>query len=174
MARTRNQLSTPSDGKGNAATIWVAIIGALGVVLAAALPLLHSTDHHQSAFSGRVEQSSDHAGIDRAKVIITADQQPAQIYYTDSEGTFNAEVPKDAKAITVEVQAKGFAPSSRNIGSERFGLILFDLTKVDLTKQDASPDGTSASRTTVIQNEGNGNTFQVGDGNQAKSAKGNR
>ena len=99
---------TPDSGK----PIWVAIIGAVAVIIAAYISYLGVSGGFSNSsfeYTGRVKNDTG-APIPDARVSIAEDQRPPQVIRTDSVGVFSARLSKKTQHLALEIDADGFEP----------------------------------------------------------------
>jgi hypothetical protein len=159
---TRRGSNSAEESRGGRA-VWVAIIGALGVVLAAAVPLvLKSKESSKINFTGTVIQT-DGKPVSMATVLSAVDRETPETVLTDSNGVFHVRIVEEAQSIRLTISAKGFAPISRDANPHRTGPELIVLAPEAKRETNQSQD---QSGSTHVETHGSGSPVVIGNNNQ--------
>jgi hypothetical protein len=104
-------------------SIRVAVIGAVGVIVAALIGYLatHQKKPDLVGYTGKVKDATSSTAIGNAQVAITEDQKVPQRFVTDSEGVFFAQLSRDTQTMLLEIKAKGYQDYSRRGPTVRTG-----------------------------------------------------
>jgi len=104
-------------------------------------------------YSGRVLNSMSQEVVPRAKVSVDAPGLP-QIYYTDSDGVFNLNLPANA-SVRIRVEANGYEVFERNVSLSRTGVEDVRLTPVKvLSPSNQNSPGRGNKKSTNAREQG--------------------
>jgi hypothetical protein len=167
MTRRGATSSTPATDKSS--TVWVAVIGGLAVVLAAAIPayLAKNPRNEQTNFLGIVK-SKNGLAVPGAKVVVVTDQNIPQTFYTDSNGDFHVPIETRTASLHLTVDADGYLSKSLDANPHRSGPEDIQLdTAPPLSPPAAAPPAPKQETTTGnVTTHGNQSPINIGNGNQ--------
>jgi hypothetical protein len=107
---------------------WIAIATLIICVGLSAWGLYTLAFAASDIYSGIVRDQTNHQPIARADILVVQEQAVPEVLYTDDHGVFVVRIHPKTALLTINVNAKGYNPTTRSTSPVRTGPEEFELT----------------------------------------------